>query len=220
MSTYWILGLGEIFVYLYGITPEIDYNLMTWIVRSYKRPRDQITKLLRSGEILRVKKGLYIRTGPDIEPYSLCILANLIYGPSYVSGYSALNFWSALPERVQAIESSTWNRKRDFKTPVGLFQYRPVPKERYARGLVRISVDERRGFIVSSREKSLLDVLERTWGNQPCNLESFESWLDSMRIDGSFLAELRIKALTELRGGYDHSLIDMILSSLRRGRQP
>ena len=39
---------------------EFDYQVLTTYLKGYSYPRDKITDLLREGQIIRVKKGLYI----------------------------------------------------------------------------------------------------------------------------------------------------------------
>ena len=65
---------------------EFDYQTLLTALREYKRPRDRITRLLSQGTIVRVKKGLYVfGEGERREPAHKGVLANLIFGPSYVS---------------------------------------------------------------------------------------------------------------------------------------
>ena len=68
-----------------ALIEEFDYNFAMSALSEYKNPRIEINDLLKKGEIIRVKKGLYV-FGPDLarEPYSRETLANLIYGPSYI----------------------------------------------------------------------------------------------------------------------------------------
>jgi hypothetical protein len=65
---------------------EFDYQILLDALREYSNPRDKISDLLDKGVIIRVKKGLYVfgvqyRRRPIVRE----ILANLIYGPSYLS---------------------------------------------------------------------------------------------------------------------------------------
>ena len=41
-------------------TEEFDYASLKHIFDSYKKPRDVMTRFLRDGSIIRVKKGLYV----------------------------------------------------------------------------------------------------------------------------------------------------------------
>ena len=61
---------------------EFDYPALMAAMSRYSNPRDRVTTLIRSGDIIRVKKGLYV-FGEHFRrrPYSRELLANLIYGP-------------------------------------------------------------------------------------------------------------------------------------------
>jgi hypothetical protein len=69
------------------VTSEIDYGFLKNTLKDYKFPRNKVASLIKGGELISVKKGLYVRKNSD---YSLPVLANMIYGPSYVSEDYAL----------------------------------------------------------------------------------------------------------------------------------
>src|SRR5680860_1304511 len=72
---------------------EFDYLALLRSLQDYAYPRDKITTMLRRGDIVRVKKGIYVFGDAHARrPYSREILANMIYGPSYVSLDSALQY--------------------------------------------------------------------------------------------------------------------------------
>lgn len=107
---------------------EFDYQTLMDCLRGYARPRDKVSALLKKGSIIRIKKGLYIFG--DLyrrRPYSREILANLIYGPSYISLDFALQHYGLIPECVEAVNSVTTGRSFRFVTPVGLFTYHKIP---------------------------------------------------------------------------------------------
>lgn len=111
---------------------EFDYQALLDSLKTYEWPRDKITSLLRQGIIIRVKKGIYIFGRKYARrPFSREILANMIYGPSYVSLDYALHYHGLIPERVEAVTSITCGRGRRFSTPIGLFIYRMVPMRAY-----------------------------------------------------------------------------------------
>ena len=72
---------------------SFDYNTLIDCLSDYRSARSKITQMLKSEEIIRVKKGIYI-FGPTHRNslVSLEILANQIYGPSYVSLEYALSY--------------------------------------------------------------------------------------------------------------------------------
>ena len=75
------------------ISEEFDYQSLLNCLREYDRPRDKITDLLRQGAIIRIKKGIYV-FGERYrrQPFSREVLANMIYGPSYISLDYALHY--------------------------------------------------------------------------------------------------------------------------------
>lgn len=49
---------------------EIDYHWLLFRLKNYARPRDKISDWLKHGDLIRVKKGLYI-FGKHNPPYSI-----------------------------------------------------------------------------------------------------------------------------------------------------
>ena len=87
---------------------EFDYLALLNALKDYARPRDRITLLLRQGEIVRVKKGIYVfGEGSRLRPFSPEVLANRLFGPSYVSLESALWRHGLIPERPEAVTAGT-----------------------------------------------------------------------------------------------------------------
>ncbi|MFA6172346.1 MAG: hypothetical protein WC701_01550 [Kiritimatiellales bacterium] len=134
---------------------EFDYQVLLSALSGYASPRDRITALLRSEAIIRVKKGLYV-FGPDYrrEPFSRELLANLIYGPSFVSMNYALGYYGLIPERVETVTSVCSGRARRFETPVGLFTYHATPC--CSVGVGRAGQRESR-FLIALPERALAD---------------------------------------------------------------
>lgn len=91
----------------------LDYQQLVAILRPYAKPRDRITALLADGSLVRVRKGLYV-FGERYrrEPLIREALANLIYGPSYVSLDYALSRYALIPERVVAVTKGDDSRGR------------------------------------------------------------------------------------------------------------
>src|SRR3990170_1551453 len=103
---------------------ELDYGFVMDCLKGYSSPRAKLSRLLKSGALIRVKKGLYVfsqnyRRGS----ISMEMLANMIYGPSYVSLEWALRYYGMIPERVEEITSVTIKRQAHFDTPIGRFTY-------------------------------------------------------------------------------------------------
>ena len=57
----------------------IDYTFLISALSNYRQPRHKIRDFLEKGELIRIKKGLYIFGGKvSPAPYSSELLANLI----------------------------------------------------------------------------------------------------------------------------------------------
>src|SRR5680860_543416 len=94
---------------------EFDYLALLRSLQDYAYPRDKITTMLRWGDIVRVKKGIYVFGDAHARrPYSREILANMIYGPSYVSLDSALQY-HALWDQAVILEGGV---QRDIRRSV------------------------------------------------------------------------------------------------------
>ncbi len=197
---------------------EFDYQTLLVCLKDYARPRDKISSLLKKGLIIRIKKGLYI-FGDEYrrKPYSREILANLIYGPSYISLDFALHYYGLIPERVEALTSVTTGRSRRFSTPVGLFTYRKIPLEAFRIGMDRVEIGEGRAFLIATREKALADKLNDSRGVGLQTQNELSAYLEnSLRIDPMTLEELNSEALNEMARRYQSRKI-RLLSDLVEG---
>ena len=101
----------------------LDYGFVMSCLAEYKNPRVKLHDLLQIKALVRIKKGIYI-FGDQFarEPYSSETLANLIYGPSYVSVEWACQYYCLIPEKVTTITSVTTKQSKQFETAAGLFQ--------------------------------------------------------------------------------------------------
>src|ERR1700722_18741022 len=104
-------------------TPYVDAQTLLSLLGDYSKPRECILRMVKGGEIIRLKNGFYlihdkIQQGPtNLIPYEQ--VANLLYGPSYVSLEWALSFYGMIPERVYAVTSMTLGRTKSYHTSVG-----------------------------------------------------------------------------------------------------
>jgi len=201
---------------------EFDYQTLLDAVHGYARPRMKISAMLAKGDIIRVKKGLYILGEPlRRRPFCRELLANLIYGPSYISLEYALHYHGLTPERVEAVTSVTCGRSRTFATPVGTFSYRMIPLEAFRTGMDRVELDDGRSFLVAIPEKALADriVADRGAGIST-QKELHEYLLSSLRIDPAGLRELDPVRVAEIARAYRSRRVKLLadlISRLHRG---
>ena len=94
----------------------ISRHLILELLSDYQSPNDKISELLKSKELISIRRGLYI-TGPEMdlptpEPF---LIANHLRGPSYVSLESALSYWNMIPERAYEISSVSIKTSKIYK---------------------------------------------------------------------------------------------------------
>ena len=145
-----------------------------------------VKRALASGEILRLRRGLYLLADPHRRhPLQLFALAGRIYAPSYLSLESALSFHGWIPERVVAVTAASPRRSSAFDTPVGRFEYEhtPIP---HLLGVSREVVGED-VFLLASPLRALVDL----WHARPGARGDLEFLTGSLRIDAERLRGLR-----------------------------
>lgn len=199
---------------------EFDYQTLLNFLEGYARPRDKISDLLKKRIIIRVKKGLYI-FGEEFRkrPYSKEILANIIYGPSYVSLEYALQYHGLIPERVEAVTSVTTGRSRRFTSPVGLFIYRSIPLSAFRIGMDRIEIGEGRAFLIAIPEKALADKIYTDRGPGIRTQKMMTAYLENdLRIDPSDLSKLKPQTLDDIAQRYRSKKIQLLSDLIRRAK--
>ncbi len=172
-------------------------QLLMNLLKDYKRPYDKIHELTKSGELVQIKRGFYI-PGPklSIEKPSSYLLANHLWGPSYVSAETALSFWGMIPERVFETCSVTIKNARLFDTPAGRFSYIHADTPYYAFGITRVELTKKQSALMATREKALCDKIVTTSGIFLRSIRQTKDFLlEDLRIDKDDLKELNLSAI-------------------------
>lgn len=175
--------------------------------REYSNPQCRIQAMVKKGEIFSLKRGLY-ETDGNVPGY---VLANDIFGPSYISFEYALSYYGMIPERVITYTSATLgkNRRKKFENHFGIFSYKDIPKAVFPKYFTRETVGER-SFLIASREKALCDqlcVLPPIRG-----LADFEEYLfEGMRLDEDIYDELDFDKIRHIAPLYHRTNLDQLL---------
>lgn len=136
---------------------EMLYALLE---KSVSNVNDKISNLVKSGELVRLKKGFYTFSKAYLtKPIDLISVANTLYTPSYVSFDYALSYYGMIPERVSEVTSATSKNEKLFETPVGRFSYKKVPLKAYALGVDWLYDDVEGGRFIATPEKALCDKI-------------------------------------------------------------
>jgi predicted transcriptional regulator of viral defense system len=193
-------------------TPYIDMQTLRALLVDYQNPKDCIWRLVKKGELIRLKNGFFlIRDQIQGKPIPFEQIANLLYGPSYISLEYAMSFYGMIPEATYVYMSMTTGRPKRFNTEIGTFGYDYLTLDRYSVG---ISHKENRlgGFAIATPEKALADhVFQLCQGLS--REELFMDLLESKRIELSIFKELN-KALMQQIANVYHSKIVKTLAEL------
>ena len=198
-------------------TDVLDYQQLVAALHEYAKPRDRISALLADDSVIRVRKGLYV-FGDRYRraPLSRELLANLIYGPSYVSLDYALSRYGMIPERVENVTSVTTSENRRFTTPFGVFTYRPLALRRYTPG-VHWSGEGDARYLMASPEKALMDKVWTDKRFSPANLGDFDTYLlEDLRVDEQRLSSLDPHQIAAIARAFASRKINMLARHLAR----
>ncbi len=162
----------------------IDSSILKSLLSSYAKPTNKIEALVKEGILIRLKRGLYVLS-PKTAGCLLSteLIANHIYGPSYVSMESALRYYGLIPESVYTMRSITLKRSREFRNGVGLFEYIQCNDAYYPIG-IRQEQSGEAVFLIASPEKALCDMIAYTSILRPRFIKAMETYLEEdLRFD-------------------------------------
>jgi len=182
------------------------------ILKDYRSPRDKISRMIIKKEIIQVKKGLYILSPEFGNPIDLKVLANLIYGPSYISMEYALSFWGLIPEKVEEITSMTNKRNKFFKTPLGSFSYKYLHNSKFSIGIERIA-GEAGAFLIASKEKAICDRLVSIRDLDQQEIPEFLEY--DLRLDVDEVLGLNIQLVNEIAQVYNKKSVKSFFNWLK-----
>jgi hypothetical protein len=182
--------------------PLYDVTSMRHVLRGIADQRGKIARLLESGALILLRRGLYA-SRRNLDP--LC-LAGSIYGPSYISFETALAWHGMIPERVTEILSATIKRAASFENDFGPFRYFAIPKSVYPVGIQRMT-DSDLPFLIASPTKAIVDRIAREAGFR--SVADVARWWKAMRID--LLSGLDHAQLQECAEGYGRPSVRWLL---------
>ena len=181
----------------YYSNAPLTRQVMLDMLKDYKRPNDKISELIKSGELIPLKRGLYVPgMNTDLTGPELFLIANHLWGPSYVSLESALSYWGLIPERVYEVSSITMKLSKKYRTPKGRFSYRFMPLPYYSFGTISIELSPGQVAIVARPEKALCDKIITTGGLAlRSSTQTIDFLLEDLRIDLESRRKLNLKEL-------------------------
>lgn len=171
-------------------SPILNHASLVAMLGDYSRPNDKISELIAKHELLSLRRGLYLVAEAQLPSKEL--IANHLFGPSYVSRHWALSYYGLLTERVSSVTSMCLGRSRKMETSQGLFHYQAIPSAYYSVGINSIQQGNI-AFMMASPEKALADLLVSTKGLRIQSTSAMLSYLlDDLRLDEEDLEELDV----------------------------
>lgn len=192
------------------------------LMGKYKFPRNKVASLEKRGAIIRLKKGLYVvSTKISRKHLSRELIANHLYGPSYISFETALAFYGLIPERVFAVRSATFKRAKQFENETGFFEYITVPKNYYAIGITQQVVDNEYTYLLATPEKALCDLILATRNLRLQSVKAMQVFLEEdLRIDFSVLQHYDMEIIRQcMEAGRKREELGMLLNLLNQYNQ-
>lgn len=173
-----------------------DLNVLASVFPETKHIIEKARRLESDGKIIRLKRGLYVASPEETgKVLNRNLIANHIYGPSYVSLQTALRHYGLIPERVHLIQSLTTKHSRSFETPVGSFDYESCRMEYFPIG-VRPENENGITYLIATPEKALCDLINYSKGVNLRFMKDVALYLEEdIRFDMDALSGLDISIL-------------------------
>jgi hypothetical protein len=159
------------------------------ILEDYRNPKSKIHSWIQSGILTPLSKGVYI-LAPDHSQNALSnnLVSNLLYGPSYISRFTAMSWHGMIPEAVFTTEAVTFLESRTFTNTLGTFQYTHIPEQVFSNGIWMDTLSNGKVFWIASPTKALCDAIYCERNLRIHSAQSLRSFMEEFwRIDtGSF----------------------------------
>ncbi len=187
------------------------------LLKEYKRPFDKINELGKQGILVMIKNGLYVPGPASLvrgpEPF---LLANHIWGPSYVSLESAMSYWGMIQEHIYEVSSVTTKLSKIYNTSFGRYSYIHLPSPYYSLGIQQIKLTERQHILMASPEKALCDKVVLTSGILLRSKKQVSDFLlENLRISEDRLKSLNIEEMKNwLAVSPKKSSLEMLINTI------
>lgn len=170
-----------------------------------------ISRSLARKDLILLKNGWYVtadfygRHAGDIS-YTF-YLANVLRQPSYVSSWSALQYYDLTTEAIGTVTSVTPKITRTYNNRVGSFAYQAIKKELFT-GFTMVSgrpgaPASRFNFFIATPAKALFDLVYfRTNQFHWIDLKAVVSLVERLRIDIEEMDAKERKAFFKMVKGY------------------
>lgn len=168
-------------------TNEKTYNLKEKTIDTYisrflrDKPKDR-----EASPVIALKRALYVtREFYEKNKYKtsyLFYIANVLRKPSYISSWTALQYYGLATEVIHTMTSVTTKVTKTYKTKIGTFSYQSIKKDLFSDFLLINDGDFH--FFIATPSKALFDLLYfKTKQLKGLSMEDIIYLLEELRID-------------------------------------
>jgi hypothetical protein len=178
------------------VSGPIPHFVLQHQLSDVKHPEQKIKYLKSKSEYKSLVRGLYL---PKNSKYSKFQIANILYGPSYVTGVTALSWLGWISDRTVTIHSATTKRGKVIDTDLGRFSYFHNIRDVFHIGLQYFTFGPGMSFIIATPTKALYDHIIMTPNLQFSGKKDLMDYLENdLRLEIDFLKDMNLKILKEL----------------------
>jgi hypothetical protein len=226
-----------------GVIP-INKDILYSLYANLRRPDEKISELEQKGLIIRVKRNLYV-VSPKVHHQEISreLVANHLYGPSYVSLETALSYHGLIPERVYSMLSVCTKQYKQYNTPLGNFEFVKVPENYFPIGIHQEIISNspiKRGqngspilpsgrtitesnsyaFLIASPEKALCDKITNLRNVRIQSVKAMHEYLENdLRFEMSALNSFNIDIIENcIKWGKKKTELIQLLKLLQNGK--
>lgn len=176
------------------------------------RRYDVVKYALKKGVLIHVKRGVYLVGLPYgkgvCDPFEI---AEVLYGPSYISFESALSYHGWIPEAVYVSTSACAKRSKMIETKIGSFRYSHTPAAHFFMNVER-HVNGESTFLIAEPWKAIGDMIysyKRSW-------KSINDLTFDLRVEHDTMKNSDLASLAHIARYYDSGRVRQILSRFEK----
>lgn len=158
-----------------------------------------LKRAVQEGYLEKLKRDLYLIKRIPKKLINTFEIAQLIYGPSYISFESSLSYFGWIPESVPVTCSATIKQTKNFSNVLGIFSFEKIPNTIFSLG-VRWVNEEDAKFLMADPWKSITDMIylrNKKW-------DDVWSLMEDLRIEKETILSSNLALLELLVQVYPH----------------
>lgn len=193
-----------------------DIQSLKNLYKDYSNINQKVSLDCKSGKLIRIKRGLYTDDIKKDAP----VIANVCYGPSYLSFEYALSYYGLIPEHVSTYTSATYSKKNNkrFQMLNACFEYKSIPDNVFAKGIVFLKNENKIRYKIASKEKALCDLLYIKYPVR--SIKDLKVMLfDDLRIDEEEFNKLDFSFIIEIANEYHSNTLYTLIKYINEEKR-